>query len=427
MMGILAGLLLFYGDTAAVSEEVAAIQEAIRTTGGSWTAADNWITALSSEERKMLLGGNEPLPEDISQHDRIFWLEPPDPRAAMSAMDWRNHGGANWMTSVKNQLSCGSCAAFAACGAVETGIRVAASHPTLAIDLSEQHLFSCGGGSCASGWYLHAAMDYFVSPGVPDESCLPYSQSDSNCHQTCPDWQARAVRISGWKWVTQTYADETAIKNALATSPIPCYMQIYQDFYSYSTGVYTYAYGNYEGGHFIVLVGWNDQENSWICKNSWGKQWGESGYFRIQRDQVAIGQWAILPQIEHSSTPTPPPAQAQLYFRMPKSFYYPGDSFYLDAIIDNTGSPQYNAAFFIALNIHNDYWFWPSWVKHPSGVDCLWINMNSGAWYWEVMPTFEWPWIGTSVTDIHFIGVVLDKNASTLLTNIAVVTWGFGY
>ena len=38
------------------------------------------------------------------------------------------------------------------------------------------------------------------------------------------------------------------------------------------------------GNHAIAIVGYNDPEKYWICKNSWGTEWGESGWFRIDYD-----------------------------------------------------------------------------------------------------------------------------------------------
>ena len=37
------------------------------------------------------------------------------------------------------------------------------------------------------------------------------------------------------------------------------------------------------GGHAVAVVGYDDTEGYWICKNSWGKSWGENGFFRIRQ------------------------------------------------------------------------------------------------------------------------------------------------
>ena len=38
------------------------------------------------------------------------------------------------------------------------------------------------------------------------------------------------------------------------------------------------------GGHAICIVGYDDsnpKNKFWICRNSWGTNWGNRGYFRI--------------------------------------------------------------------------------------------------------------------------------------------------
>jgi hypothetical protein len=75
--------------------------------------------------------------------------------------------------------------------------------------------------------------------------------------------------------------------------PICAGMFIYSDFYNFdpSWEVYTHPIRDTErlGGHAVTIVGWGEEIQSgistpfWLIRNSWGKTWGDGGYFRMQR------------------------------------------------------------------------------------------------------------------------------------------------
>ncbi|MDH6126503.1 hypothetical protein P3T39_003460 [Kitasatospora sp. GP82] len=70
--------------------------------------------------------------------------------------------------------------------------------------------------------------------------------------------------------------------------PIEACFDVYTDFDAYSSGVYHHTTGTYRGGHCVAIVGYSDVDNCWIAKNSWGKNWGDSGYVRIGYGEVNI-------------------------------------------------------------------------------------------------------------------------------------------
>jgi len=212
--------------------------------------------------------------------------------------NWSDLRGQNWMSPVKSQGGCGSCAAFASCGAVEAMLNLWAFNPDLDLDLSEQHVFCCADGECASGLYMGTAFDYFTEFGVPDEDCWTYQGIDLPCTDTCSDWQSRVTQLDNWSLMWGYSSDDTILKQAVWWQPMPVYMEVYADFGGYSAGVYKYDQTSpFSGGHFVVIVGWDDSLDCWICKNSWGSGWGERGYFRIARGEVLIGTWAMDPDL----------------------------------------------------------------------------------------------------------------------------------
>lgn len=75
---------------------------------------------------------------------------------------------------------------------------------------------------------------------------------------------------------------------------------IYIDTYDYSRNRFGYQPGsaNFQGSHAVVIIGWGtDTINGkkvdyWLCRNSWGRNWGDNGYFKlamgIRRDSTYI-------------------------------------------------------------------------------------------------------------------------------------------
>jgi C1A family cysteine protease len=213
---------------------------------------------------------------------------------APSAYDLRNVAGKNFITAIKDQGSCGSCVAFACVAATEGTWRVQANDPNLAVDLSEAHLFYCHGSSvgrtCDNGWIPNEALDMFRDDGVVDESCYPYTDHDQDCTGRCGDWESRLTRITG----AHQIAARSDMKEWIATKgPLTACFVVFDDFFSYTSGVYRHVTGESAGGHAVAIIGYDDTEGCWICKNSWGTGWGDSGFFRIAYGECEIDTWQV--------------------------------------------------------------------------------------------------------------------------------------
>jgi C1A family cysteine protease len=151
------------------------------------------------------------------------------------------------------------------------------------LDLSEQVMLSCSGGGSCSGGQLDGS--YLQRTGLPPENFYPYTAENGTCSSAGAGWQKVTYKIAGWGSVSRNVA---SMKSALAAyGPFPTGMMVYEDLKSYKSGVYSYTTGKKLGGHGVVIVGYNDAEQCFIVKNSWGTGWGENGFFKVAYSEVS--------------------------------------------------------------------------------------------------------------------------------------------
>ena len=257
-----------------------------------WTAGKTPQAALSVNDLRRL-GGALPEPPAVLERKRGEASSDPAVREALaeipSAWDWRNVEGHNWVSPVRDQNPWGSCAAFSAIASLETLLKRHAGDPNLDVDLSERFLFAYGGGDSAIGWWLSQAADFLKTIGTVPETLCPYEAWDGvpPTDSVTPYLANGGILIQDWRPIIEGYfyKDENTVKQAVMESPVIAWMELYTDFAAYTGGVYDHVREGevYAGNHFVLLIGWDDAQDAWICKNSWGTAWGEGGFFRIKK------------------------------------------------------------------------------------------------------------------------------------------------
>ena len=274
--------------------DVQAIAATVQRENLGWTPVGNALTAMSDAERKKRLGLIVTPAEMARLKAETEALVAAERGllatgvGAPAAVDWRSGG---WVTSMKDQGGCGSCVSFCSCATIESAVRLKLNNPGFAIDLSEGFLQFCGGGSCG-GWGLTSGLDYAQSTGVVDEACMPYTAgggTDMNCAASrCSDWQNRLTKINSYTG----YATMQARKDAIASKgPVLAGLAVYNDFFAASaTDVYIKSSSNnpLAGYHCICVVGYDDNQQCWIVKNSWGTTWADNGFGKIGYNQADL-------------------------------------------------------------------------------------------------------------------------------------------
>ena len=270
-------------------DEIDAIRSMIKEKRLSWLAGETSLSRLSTPEKLKHLGLVVPEDEkkkiqELMAREKAQTLEPAPVFIYPGEWDWRQVSGKNWTTPIRDQRQCGSCVAFATVALIESNLEIFRRNPDLNPDLSEADLFFQGCGNCCDrGWYFTSALRYAQQSGIPDEGCFPY---DSDQSRSCPDRANRIIKISSWK----TLLSASQAKEWLVTrGPLMTGMNVYEDFYYYYGGVYREAYGGYVGDHAVCIVGYNDAQGYWICKNSWSTGWGDNGWFKIGYGECGMG------------------------------------------------------------------------------------------------------------------------------------------
>lgn len=269
----------------------------------TWRARENPITQMSAADQQMLLGFT-PGPDDMSEQDVVAAIEAAPAItadmalaeggiAAPTAYDLRNVNGNDYTTAVRNQLACGSCVAFGTVAVMETTYQWKNRRPNSGIDLSEAHMFFCHGAddgrNCNNGWWPNKAFDYAKDKGVATEDKFPYVSGQQSCN-VAAGWQNSKATLTGYtKMGSRAEMKDWLSKKGSLTG---CFA-VYSDFFGYSTGVYRKsADAEFRGGHCVEIIGYDDSIAAWICKNSWGTAWGDSGYFKIGYGQCQIESWS---------------------------------------------------------------------------------------------------------------------------------------
>jgi C1A family cysteine protease len=256
---------------------------------------------LSASRSLYPLGGLPPY-KDFSH----YYL--PRSRSDVGAMafptsyDLRNY---NAVTPIRNQNPWGTCWTFGTIASSEGYIKRNFLRDE---DYSEKHATNkCGWEGIdenSGGWSETVAGYAFAQVGLVDESDDPYPTPPT--WTSSPNGLSRTIHMDEYRVLPHKTSDTDLdlVKQHLTDyGPVTISMMWDSGYYNSGTSSF-YNDGTIaepEGGHCVCCIGWDDNfsrtnflvdpgiDGAILIKNSWGTNWGDSGYFWISYADTYVG------------------------------------------------------------------------------------------------------------------------------------------
>ena len=138
-----------------------------------------------------------------------------------------------------------------------------------------------------SGASIRDGMKALNRYGVCQEILWPYDidHFTSRPYDDCY-YNARSHRSIKYKRIQNQLNElKTALSNGY---PITFGFDVYQNFEEFNASQETMPFpeGKLLGGHAVLAVGYSDERQCFLIRNSWGAQWGINGYFMMPYDFI---------------------------------------------------------------------------------------------------------------------------------------------
>lgn len=190
---------------------------------------------------------------------------------------------------VENQGNLGSCTGQAIAGAIEF-LNNRNKKPT---DVSRLYIYYYerlleGTVNYDSGAYIRDGIKATNKFGAPLEKFWPYQ---ANRFRVAPSLQARNDGARRKVTLYERASGFDSVVNAISNQyPVIVGFDVYSSFYNIGRDG-RMAYPNISkerllGGHAVLLVGYDNNKQCFIARNSWGANWGEKGYFYMPYDVI---------------------------------------------------------------------------------------------------------------------------------------------
>ncbi|KAF8381549.1 hypothetical protein PRIPAC_70691, partial [Pristionchus pacificus] len=259
-----------------------------------------------------------------------------------SSFDSRRKWPNCWSVhQIQNQGGCGSCWAVAASAVMSDRLCISSNGSSQAL-VSAQDLTSCCSacGGCEGTHWALAAFTHWKNRGVvtggsygSNEGCKPYEVQSScgfpcstsyyeksktpTCERKCQplyekNYEEDLVKARRAYWLKARFGAEKSeeIESVISKTikaanlsevdlikreifihgPVLACFTLMESFQHYERGIYndSLVESHYLYGHCAKLIGWGEENGIkfWQYANTWGRDWGEFGFFRVVFDDL---------------------------------------------------------------------------------------------------------------------------------------------
>jgi cathepsin H len=218
--------------------------------------------------------------------------------------DWQDYGV---VTPVKSQGKCGSCWTFSTIGALESHYYISTARY---MNFSEQVLVDCAREEydchgCKGGLPSYA-FNFIRDHGMATNETYPYRANDGKSLTVltflndiifigeCKYTQSQSVVTTDGPFNITTGDEIQLVESIFNHGPVSVAFQVIAGFRDYKDGVYYSSEcknSPMDVNHAVLAVGYGVEDGHPFLniKNSWGRDWGNKGFFKIARNRNMCG------------------------------------------------------------------------------------------------------------------------------------------
>ena len=143
------------------------------------------------------------------------------------------------------------------------------------------------GTGTTCGPYTLAPCAHHVAPSAEYPAC-PSSEYSTPSLSSCSESSYPRAYSDDKQKASASYSLSTVEgiqQDMMQYGSVTDAFTVYEDFPTYTSGVYHHVSGSELGGHAIKIFGWGTEggEDYWLVANLWNDQWGDHGTFKIRR------------------------------------------------------------------------------------------------------------------------------------------------